>query len=173
MSLEIPEQLQNMHANCGIYAVWMLLQHCDIELDIDDLAKVCAYDDEDGTFSIGLAVGLKKMGFEVSFHTDEDLHKDPKELPSYAEAEHLNIPILAPLNYAELQQAVEQGHWVIAYYDTLEGVGNHSLIYDINDEEVSFFDHFDVMTPEVFEQQRRVEGICQQTILIRREFSAL
>ena len=173
MGLQIPEKLQNMPANCGVYAVWMLLQHCDIALDIDDLAPVCGYDEEEGTFTIGLAVGLKKMGFQVTFHTAEDLHKDPKELPSYAEAERLEIPILAPLSYAELQNAVEQNHWVIVYYDMLDGVGNHSLIYDINEQEVSFFDHFDVMTPEVFEQQRKAEGICQQAILIRREFSAL
>lgn len=173
MSIEIPEQLQNMPANCGIYAVWMLLQHCDIELDLQDLANVCGYDEENGTFSIGLAVGLKKMGFQVSFFTAEDPHKDPKELPSYAEAKRLQIPILSPLSYAELQLAVEQDHWVIVYYDMLDGVGNHSLIYDINDQEISFFDHFEVMTPEVFEQQRQAEGICQQAILIRREFSAL
>ena len=173
MSLEIPEQLQNMPANCGIYAVWMLLQHCDIDLDLDDLARVCGYDEEDGTFTIGLAVGLKKMGFQVVFHTEEDLHQDPKELPSYAEAKRLNLPIQAPISYAEIQKAIETGHWVIVYYDTLEGVGNHSLVYDINEQEISFFDHFDVMTPEVFQRQREVEGICQQAIVIRREFSAL
>lgn len=173
MSLDIPEQLQNMNANCGIYAVWMLLQHCDIEIDIQELANVCAYDEEYGTFSIGLAVGLKKMGFTVTFHTDEDLHKDVNELPSYREAERLNIPILPALNYSALQHAVEQNHWVIVYYDTFAGVGNHSLIYDINEREISFFDHFDVMTPAIFEQQRKVEGICQQAILIRRDFCAL
>ena len=173
MSLEIPEQLQNMPANCGVYAVWMILQHCDIELDIQDMAHVCGYDQEDGTFSIGLAVGLKKMGFKVAFYTEEDLAKDPKELQNYQEAARLQIPILDPLSYLEIQQLIEQGNWVIVYYDTLEGIGNHSLIYDIDETEISFFDHFDVMTPEVFEQQRQVEGICQQVIVISREFSAL
>ncbi|NHB56449.1 peptidase C39 [Acinetobacter sp. 194] len=173
MGLEIPEQLQNLNANCGLYAVWMILQHCDIELDIQDLANVCNYDPENGTFTIGLAVGLKKMGFKVVFHTEDDLHKDPRELPSYAEAERLQIPIHEPLSYADIQHAIETGHWVIVYYDLLDGVGNHSLVYDINDQEISFFDHFDVMTPEVFQQQRQAEGICQQAIVISREFSAL
>jgi hypothetical protein len=173
MSLEIPEQLQNMPANCGIYAVWMLLQHCDIDLDIQDLANICSYDSEDGTFTIGLAVGLKKMGFNVTFHSEEDLHKDPRELPSYQDAERLKISLKEPISYADIQHAIETGHWVIVYYDTLEGVGNHSLIYDINDNEISFFDHFDVMTPEVFQRQREVDGICQQAIVISREFSAL
>ncbi len=173
MSLVIPQQLQDMPANCGIYAVWMILQHCNIELDIEDLAKVCAYDENDGTFSIGLAVGLKKMGFSVTFHTEDDLHKDPREHPSYAEATRLQIPILKPLSYSEIQNKIEHDHWVIVYYDTLDGVGNHSLVYDINENEISFFDHFDVMTPELFQRQRQVEGICQQAISIRREYSAL
>jgi ABC-type bacteriocin/lantibiotic exporter with double-glycine peptidase domain len=173
MSLEIPLELQEMNANCGVYAVWMILQHCEIDLNIQDLARACHYHEEDGTFSIGLAVGLKKMGFQVRFHTDDDPHKDPLELPCYAEAERLEIPILAALSYTEIQAAIEDGHWVIVYYDLPEGVGNHSLIYDINDQEISFFDHFDVMTPEVFQQQRQAEGICQQAIVIRREFSAL
>lgn len=173
MSLEIPIELQQLNANCGVYAVWMILQHCDIELDIQDLAKICAYHHNDGTFSIGLAVGLKKMGFHVRFYSDEDLHKDPLELPCYAEAERLQIPILPALNYQEIQAAIEEGHWVIVYYDLPDGVGNHSLIYDMNDQEISFFDHFDVMTPNVFQQQREAEGICQQAIVVRREFSAL
>ncbi len=173
MSIEIPQQLQDMPANCGVYAVWMILQHCNIELDLQDLAKVCCYDESDGTFGIGLAVGLKKMGFSVAFHTEEDLHKDPKELPSYAEAIRLQIPILKPLSYQEIKRKIKQDHWVIVYYDTLDGVGNHSLVYDINQNEISFFDHFDVMTSELFERQRKVEGICQQAISIRREYSAL
>ena len=32
----LSQQLQDMPANCGIYAVWMVLQHCDIELDLQD-----------------------------------------------------------------------------------------------------------------------------------------
>lgn len=173
MAIDIPEQLQNMPANGGVYAVWMLLQHCDIELDLDDLAKACHYDEEDGTFTIGLAVGLKKMGFNVTFYSDEDPHKHPKELDCYAEAARLKLPVLGPMSYHDLHVAIENGYWAIVYYDTLEGVGNHSLVYDINEHEISFFDHFDVMTPEVFQQQREAEGICQQSILIRREFMAL
>jgi len=39
-------------------------------------------------------------------------------------------------------------------------------VYEINKSEISFFDSFESMPKEVFEQQRRVEGICQQTIII-------
>ena len=52
------------------------------------------------------------------------------------------------------------------YYDTLEGLGNHSLVYDINESEICFFDSFDAMSAQLFEQQRKVEGICRQAIII-------
>ncbi len=60
----------------------------------------------------------------------------------------------------------DQNKFVIVYYDTLEGVGNHSLIYGIDDEQIEFFDSFEAMPKLVFEQQRQVEGICRQAILI-------
>lgn len=71
-----------------------------------------------------------------------------------------------PLSYTDIQKLVDKGRFVIVFYDTLEEVGNHSLIYEINEKEISFFDSFDAMPIEVFEQQRRVEGICQQVIVI-------
>ena len=36
----------------------------------------------------------------------------------------------------------------------------------MDDQEVCFFDSFDPMSAEVFEQQRNKSGICQQVIVI-------
>ena len=52
------------------------------------------------------------------------------------------------------------------YYDTLDVVGNHSLVYSIDEQEICFFDSFDAMPASVFEQQRKAEGICRQAIII-------
>ena len=41
MSMEIPDELANLDANGGIYAVWMLLQHLGIDADIQQLIEVC------------------------------------------------------------------------------------------------------------------------------------
>ncbi|MEG0482129.1 MAG: cysteine peptidase family C39 domain-containing protein [Acinetobacter sp.] len=166
MSLQLPKELIDLEANCGIFAAWMVLQHYSIQIEIDQLAKLCHYDDEDGTFSIGLAVGLKKLGFDISFYTDDDPNIHEKEISCYAEARSLNIPIHKALLYSDIQKAVEQGLFAIVYYDTLEGVGNHSLVYSIDEKEICFFDHFEAMPANVFEQQRKAEGICQQVIII-------
>lgn len=166
MNLQLPKELVELEANCGMFAVWVVLQHYSIQIEIEQLAKLCHYDPEDGTFSIGLAVGLKKLGFDITFYTDDDPNIHEKEIACYAEARSLNIQIHKALSYQEIQKAVEQGLFAIVYYDTLEGVGNHSLVYSIDEKEICFFDSFDAMSATIFEQQRKAEGICQQVIII-------
>jgi len=91
---------------------------------------------------------------------------DGKEKQSYLDAQGLQIPIQAALSYSEIQQAFENGHFVIVFYDTLHGVGNQSLIYSIDEQEISFCDHFEEMSKTVFEQQRQADGICRQVIVV-------
>ena len=164
--MEIPEELANLEANSGIYAVWMLFQHLGLDPDIEQLKEVCHYVEGDGTTTIGLAVGLKKFGLNVEFTTDADEDLQDQEKRSYAEAETINLKMSASIRYQDIQNAFNANKFVIVYYDTLEGLGNHSLVYDINDEEISFFDSFDAMTQDIFEQQRAVDGICRQAIIV-------
>lgn len=167
MSIQLPDELLALEANCGIYAIWMIFHHYGIDLNISDLVKLCRHNNEDGTFGIALAVALQKLGVDVTFYTDEDLNQHITEVESYQEAEQLGVVVQQPAcSYEKIQNAVETNHFVIVYYDTLEGVGNHSLVYSIDDHEVNFFDSFEPMSKEVFEQQRQVEGICRQVIIV-------
>ncbi|MDI1224343.1 MULTISPECIES: cysteine peptidase family C39 domain-containing protein [Acinetobacter] len=173
MSVQLPKALLDLESNCGIFAVWMLLQNYSIQLDIQQLVKLCHHDAEDGTFTIGLAVGLKKLGFDLSFYTDEDSNIHEKEIVRYQDAKKLGLQISPALSYQEIQAYIEQGCNIIVFYDTLEGVGNHSLVYSINDQEICFYDNFDAMPKAVFEQQRLAEGICQQAIVIYPDIPAV
>lgn len=163
---QIPTTLANLEANGGIFAIWKLFQHYGIDLVIEDLLQLCRYHPEEGTYGIALAVGLKKLGLDVTFYTEDDPDLQSTELECYKEARSLNIAIEDVLSYAGICQAIQNGHFVIVYYDTVEGIGNHSLVYDANETEISFFDSFDVMSAEVFKKQRQQEGICQQVIVI-------
>ncbi|WP_111854387.1 cysteine peptidase family C39 domain-containing protein [Acinetobacter oleivorans] len=165
MAVNIPQALANFEANCGVFAVWMVLQHHGVQIDVAELIKVCRYD-EGGTYTIALAVALKKLGFDVSFHSDEDPNISPSERMSYKEAKVLKIPTGPALSYQYIQAEIQNGKMVIVYYDTLEGVGNQSLIYSIDQKEICFFDNFEPMSAAVFEKQRQVEGICRQAIVI-------
>lgn len=166
MSLNIPESLLQLEANCGVFALWLIVKQYHTHIDIADLIRLSGHDREDGTFTIALAVALKKLGFDVSFYTAPDPNIDEKEKQSYLDAQRLQIPIQAAITYSEIQRAFEQGHFVIVFYDTLQGMGNQSLIYSIDEHEISFCDHFDVMSKTVFEQQRQSDEICRQVIVI-------
>ncbi|WP_286714040.1 peptidase C39 [Acinetobacter sp. UBA2581] len=167
MSIELPQDLQSLEANSGIYAIWMIFHHYGIDLHIPDLVQLTQHNDEMGASSIALAVALKALGLDVEFFTETDPDKQPLEIQFYQKAQELKVDVQEyPLSYTDIQKLVDKGRFVIVFYDTLEGVGNHSLIYEINEKEISFFDSFNTMSKEVFEQQRRVEGICQQVIVI-------
>lgn len=167
MSIEIPEDLQNLEANSGIFSIWMIFHHYGIDLHIPDLVQLCRHNPEMGTSTIALAVALQTLGLDVAFFSEYDADKQPVELDFYQQAQTLKIPVEERVvSYTEIQQQVEAGRFVIVFYDTLEGVGNHSLIYAIDEHEISFFDSFDAMPADVFEQQRQAEGICQQVIVI-------
>ncbi len=166
MAIHIPDSLLNLEANCGVFTVWMVLQHHGMQMEMSELIKLCRHDYEHGTFTIALAVALKKIGFQVAFHTDPDPNIDKTERQSYTEAKALRIPIQPALSYADIQNEIEHGKMVIVYYDTLDEVGNQSLVYSIDDQEICFFDNFEPMPALVFEQQRKAEGICRQAIVI-------
>nr|WP_218945889.1 peptidase C39 [Acinetobacter sp. YH18001] len=167
VSIEIPEDLQNLEANSGIFSIWMIFHHYGIDLHIPDLVQLCRHNPEMGTSTIALAVALQTLGLDVAFFSEYDADKQPVELDFYQQVQTLKIPVEERvISYTEIQQQVEAGRFVIVFYDTLEGVGNHSLIYAIDEHEISFFDSFDAMPADVFEQQRQAEGICQQVIVI-------
>ena len=166
MTEQIPQELMDLEANGGIFAIWKLFQHYGIDLVIEDLVKLCGHSAEEGTYGIALAVALHKLGLDVTFYTEHDPEPQPTEVKFYREASKFNIEVKEVLSYNGILDAVNAGQFVIVYYDTLEGVGNHSLVYDADETEISFFDSFDAMPRNVFEQQRRAEGICQQAIVI-------
>lgn len=166
MSLDIPDPLLQLEANCGVFAVWLILKQYQLNIDIAELIQLCRHDYNEGTFTIALAVALKKLGFEVSFYTAPDPDIDEIEKQIYLEAKQLQIPIRPALTYEKIQQAYEDGKFVIVFYDTLDGAGNQSLIYSIDEQEISFCDHFEVMSKAVFEQQYQADEICQQAIVV-------
>ena len=166
MSLDIPDPLLQLEANCGVFAVWLILKQYQSNIDIAELIQLCRHDYNEGTFTIALAVALKKLGFEVSFYTAPDPDIDEIEKKIYLEAKQLQIPIRPALTYEKIQQAYEDGKFVIVFYDTLDGAGNQSLIYSIDEQEISICDHFEVMTKAVIEQQYQADESCQQAIVV-------
>lgn len=166
MSLNIPKALQQLEANCGVFAVWMLLQHHGFSIHLQELIHLCKHDPDHGTYTIDLAIALKKLGFEVNFCTDPDPYVDEDEAQSYMDAAALDIPVLDAVSFDEILNAIASGKMAIVFYDTEDGAGNQSLVYSIESDEICFFDHFEVFSKQDFETLRSAEGICRQVILI-------
>lgn len=166
MTSNMPESLRNLEANCGVFALWMVFQQHGIQMDISDLIQASGHEQGEGTFTIALAVALQKFGFNVTFYTDEDPHISPTERAYYQQADLLNLPIRTALSNHQIKKKFESGKLVIVYYDTLHGDGNQSLLYSIDEKKVCFFDSFESMPLPIFDQQRRVDGICRQAIVI-------
>lgn len=170
MAIDIPNVLQELEANSGVFAIWMVFHHYGIDLEVADLALLCEHDAEYGASSIALTVVLKTLGLDVEFYTDKDPDIQEKELKFYKKAADLKIPVHEQvISYDEIQQYFDKGRFIIVFYDTLDGFGNHSLVYSMDAQEICFFDSLDAMPKLVFEQQRKVEGICQQVIIINDE----
>ena len=108
----------------------------------------------------------KSLDYITGISVDSLTDIDEIEKQIYLEAKQLEIPIRPALTYEMIQQAYEDGKFVIVFYDTLDGTGNQSLIYSIDKQEISFCDHFEVMSKAVFEQQYQAGEICQQAIVI-------
>src|SRR5690606_4224350 len=158
MGVEIPEDLQNLEANSGIFSIWMIFHHYGIDLHIPDLVQLCRHNPEMGTSTIALAVALQTLGLDVAFFSEYDADKQPVELYFYQQAPTLKMPAAArAISYAVTEEQVEAGRFVIVSYDTLEGVGNHSLIYAIDEHAISFVDSYDAMPADGFEHQRHAE----------------
>ena len=67
--------------------------------------------------------------------TETDPDKQPLEIQFYQKAQELKLHVHEyPLSYTDIQKLVDKGRFVIVFYDTLEEVGNHSLIYEINEK---------------------------------------
>ncbi|HAV57949.1 MAG TPA: peptidase C39, partial [Acinetobacter junii] len=50
MSLDIPDPLLQLEANCGVFAVWLILKQYQSNIDIAELIQLCRHDYNEGTF---------------------------------------------------------------------------------------------------------------------------
>ena len=166
MSIELPQDLLSLEANSGIYAIWMIFHHYGIDLHIPDLVQLTRHNDEMGTSTIALAVALKTLGLDAEFLQKLILINSLLKWNIIKRPKNSNYLFMNLLFHMQKFKKAGEGRFVIVFYDTLDRVGNHSLIYAIDEQEISFFDSFEAMPAHVFEQQRRVDGICQQAIVI-------
>lgn len=134
----IPPQLFAIEGNCGPIAAWMALRHFRKRVAVAHLIKLCRHTKKYGTFTVAIAVALKRCGLSPVFHTEADGQLTRIELSSYKAASSLGIPILPSLSVDQLRLHVQSGAFVIVFFDAEDGEGHFSPVAKISDHEITF-----------------------------------
>jgi len=92
---DVPRGLINLENGCGVIAACMALRAFRKRISWTKLAKLCGHRKTTGAFAISIAVALKKCGVAVTFCTDPDDDKLPREIKDYRAA--LNLACLSGL----------------------------------------------------------------------------
>lgn len=162
---EIPVGLQELDSGCGVVAAWMALRACRKRIAWRKLAELCLHNKETGTFAISIAVALKKCGLPVTFCTDPDSDKQPKEIVGYRAAKKLGIPIRRALELPELREALQE-KTVIVLFNARNGDGHFSPVLSIDNAAISFaYSDEPVLSLRVFRSRWTAPHVCRQAII--------
>ena len=132
--IKIPRELENLDGHCGPLSLWLVLNSFGQQISPSEIIKQSKYTKKYGTFTISLAVALKRWGYKVDFYSDPDPNPKPIEIKSYKEAEGLGIRVQPPLSIEDLLAEIQNGKTVIVYYNTPEDQGHYSPLLGKNGE---------------------------------------
>jgi hypothetical protein len=163
----VPGSLLSLEAGCGVICGWLALRHYRKKVSIKRLIRLSKFMRSQGTYAVALAVALRECGLPVIFLTDEDNDKKPIEIIAYRHAKRLNIRILSGPTIRDLKSHLRQNKFVIALFNTKEGVAHFSPIREITGRRVFFDDPSEPdMSTWAFNKRRAAPGICRHTIII-------
>lgn len=162
---QIPAGLQELESGCGVVSAWMALRACRKRVAWRRLAELCRHSKRTGTFAISIAVALKKCGLPVTFCTDPDPDKQPKEIVGYRIAKKLGIPIRRALEIRELKEALRE-KTVIVLFNARNGDGHFSPVLSIDNAAISFaYNDEPVLSLRVFRSRWTAPQVCRQAII--------
>jgi hypothetical protein len=166
----VPSTIKKLDGNCGPLIAWSVLSHFKKRVKATDIIESCAYVPGAGTHSIGIAVCLRLQGLEIAYHANKDPNPEPDELPLFAKAKALGIPVLPALTLDSLLEQVILGHVPIVCYKT-KGSGHFAAITGIEGNKLTL--HFGVryrMTRQTFLKNWRAPGFNATCVLVKGRF---
>jgi hypothetical protein len=125
---EAPTEILEMDGHCGLIAAWSVLHYFGKRASVQEIVSSCRHTKRHGIFSVFLATGLKEMGLQVSFHSEEDPHIGELEKRGYARARRLGIPVEPALELSDLLRSRRQGRIPIVFYDMSTESGHFSTL---------------------------------------------
>lgn len=165
--MHVPASLLSLESGCGVICGWLAMRHYRKKVSIKRLIRLCKFIKSQGTYAVALAVALRKLGLPVVFLTDEDNDKKPAEIVAYRQAKKLNIRVLPGPTIRDLNGYIRQQKFVIALFDTKEGIAHFSQVREITGGRVFLNDPVEPdMSTRVFNKRRAAPGICRHTLVI-------
>jgi hypothetical protein len=163
---KIPAPLLALENGCGVVAAWMALRRFRRRVAWKTVAKLCDHRKATGTFAIAIAVTLKKCGLSVTFCTDEDPDKKPREVAGYREAKKLGIEVRPALSIRALR-TLAKNRLVIVLFDAENGDGHFSPVASVSKSSISFtYGTEPTLSLGVFRARWRGPGVCRQAIVV-------
>lgn len=168
--LEVPHRLEQLDGNCGVVAVWMVLEYFGIKHRVDDLIHQCHHTDEYGTFTAGLALALHDYGLHVQLHTEPDDDMKPLEQSLYEEARNRNIVVAPAISLDKLLALLSRSCKSIVFFDTDDGCGHFSPLSGVRGKNLLLpYTENGSLPRETFVHRWNAPEILQQCVVVSKD----
>lgn len=129
---DAPNKLLQLESNCGLITAWCILKYFKKRTSSEKLIKLCRYTKKHGTFTIALAVALKKHGLNVTFFSDTDPKPHLIENQSYRIAKNIGVNIQPAIRLELLLESININKIAAVLYNTAENYGHLTPLLGIN-----------------------------------------
>ncbi len=134
---DAPNKLLQLESNCGLITAWTILKYFKKRTSSAKFINLCCYTKKHGTFTIALAVALRKHGLKVSFFSELDPTPNAIEKRCYSVAEKIGVAIQPSIDLDILLSKIGSETIAVVLYNTPEDNGHLSPLLG-NDEKNLF-----------------------------------
>lgn len=114
---EVPPEFFGISGNNGPICIWGVLNYFGRPCtDITQILSNCLYSKQHGTFTIGLALGLKRFGLEVQFFSEPDNSLNSIEAEAYERAKKYDVTPKPAISINKFGKMAEKHNLGIVYF---------------------------------------------------------
>lgn len=125
---QAPVEILEIDGHCGLIAAWSVLRHFRRRVSVSRIISSCRHTKRYGVFTVNLAAGLKELGLQVSFHTEDDDDIGDFEKRGYDRARRLGVSVNPPVDLTALLRQRRFGRVPIVLYNMPSGSGHFSTL---------------------------------------------
>lgn len=163
---DAPRSLLTLPGGCGPLAAWLVLRHFGRRVAARRVVEACRYTAEHGTFTIGLALGLRELGLRVRFHSEPDPEPPALEEACYAAAKEAGVEVGGALELAALLDEVGRDCVGVVLYDADGAEAHLSPLLGSDGRHLVLATAATEIDSAEFDAAWRAPGILRQCVLV-------